>query len=391
MLKKAFPWARLYTLRQPVQFDELGEILEEIWASHSQRRQSAPPAIVDGLVGASSHIAEITKLVERVAPSAATVLITGESGTGKEVVARRIHRLSGRKGQFVAINCGAIPEQLLESELFGYERGAFTGALSRRIGRFELAHGGTLFLDEIGDMPMPMQVKLLRVLQEHVIERVGGTESIPVDVRIVAATHRDLPRRIEEGLFREDLYYRLNVFPIEIPPLRERPEDIPPLVQEMIARIHDRYGVRVYFTDDAMAVLRAYSWPGNARELGNLIERLAVIRPDATIDAAMLPWPLRPQDDARADELEDAPATGAAALPPSGLDLKAHLADVEREIIRAALERSGGVVQRAAEELGLRRTTLVEKINRHGLRARDAGDDGNDADVPGRKSGEATV
>src|SRR5690606_15686199 len=211
MLSKAFPWARLYTLRQPVQFDELGELLEEIWAAHSPRRQPCDAHVADGLVGESRHIARITTLIERVATSGATVLFTGESGTGKEVVARRIHHLSGRKGQFVAINCGAIPEQLLESELFGYERGAFTGAVARRIGRFELAHGGTLFLDEIGDMPMPMQVKLLRVLQEHVIERVGGTESIEVDVRIVAATHRDLPRRIEEGLFREDLYYRLNV------------------------------------------------------------------------------------------------------------------------------------------------------------------------------------
>ncbi|HLT90937.1 MAG TPA: sigma 54-interacting transcriptional regulator [Woeseiaceae bacterium] len=373
MLSKAFPWARLYTLRQPVQFDELGELLEEIWAAHSPRRQPGDAHVADGLVGESRHIARITTLIERVATSGATVLITGESGTGKEVVARRIHHLSGRKGQFVAINCGAIPEQLLESELFGYERGAFTGAVARRIGRFELAHGGTLFLDEIGDMPMPMQVKLLRVLQEHVIERVGGTESIEVDVRIVAATHRDLPRRIEEGLFREDLYYRLNVFPIEIPPLRERPEDIPPLVHEMIGRMHARYGVRLHFTNDAMAALSAYSWPGNARELGNFIERLAVIRPHARIDADALPWPFRqdePADEAAAAEEIVAPP--GHSLPAEGLDLKAHLAGVERDLISAALERAGGVVQRAADELGVRRTTLVEKINRYGLRVRDA-------------------
>src|SRR5690606_24956473 len=218
----------------------------------------------------------------------------------------------------------------------------------------------------------------------HVVERLGGTESIPVDVRIVAATHRDLLRRIEEGLFREDLYYRLNVFPIEIPPLRERPEDVPPLVQEMIARIHDRYGVGVHFTEDAMALLCAYSWPGNARELGNLIERLAVIRPGATIDAGMLPWPLRGSDDAR-EEHDVVPADAAgAALPADGLDLKAHLADVERAMIRAALARSGGVVQRAADELGLRRTTLVEKINRHGLRTAEIGDDCEEPDTAGR-------
>ncbi len=372
MLKKAFPWARLYTLAQPVRFDELGDLLEEIWTSHSQRRHESGHSTADRLAGESEHIARIASLVERVAPSAATVLITGESGTGKEVVARRVHALSGRSGQFVAVNCGAIPEQLLESELFGYERGAFTGAVGRRAGRFELAQGGTLFLDEIGDMPLAMQVKLLRVLQERAVERVGGTESIPVDVRVIAATHRDLPRRIEEGLFREDLYYRLSVFPIEIPPLRERPEDIAPLANEMIERVHQRYGVRLHFTDGAMAALSAYRWPGNARELGNLIERLAVIRPNARIDADMLPWPLRPEADAQPPAEAAPPASaGPHALPEDGLDLKAHLAALERRMISAALDRSGGVVQKAADDLGIRRTTLVEKIQRYELRTRD--------------------
>ncbi len=369
MLKKAFPWARLYTLGHPVQIDELGDILDDIWTAHSPLRQIGSPAMPDdGLVGVSEGMRQIVSLVERVAPSSATVLITGESGTGKEVVARRIHRLSGRRGQFVAVNCGAIPEQLLESELFGYERGAFTGAVSRRVGRFELADGGTLFLDEIGDMAMPMQVKLLRVLQERVVERVGGGESIPVDVRVVAATHRDLPARIEAGLFREDLYYRLNVFPIEIAPLRERPDDVAPLVSEMIERVQRRYGVRLHIADDAVTALREYSWPGNARELGNLIERLAVTRPNGRIDAATLPWPLRPQaePDPLAEAAEASPPDGP--LPADGLDLKQHLEMLERRMISQALERAGGVVQQAANELGIRRTTLVEKISRYNLR-----------------------
>lgn len=372
MLKEEFPWARLYALKFPVQFDELGDVLEEIWASHSQRRRedSLPP--VEHLVGESGDIKIIESLVQRVAPSNATVLITGESGTGKEVVSQQIHRRSGRKGAFVAINCGAIPEQLLESELFGHERGAFTGAVTRRIGRFELADGGTVFLDEIGDMPMPMQVKLLRVLQERVIERVGGGIPIPVDVRVIAATHRDLLRQIEHGRFREDLYYRLSVFPIEISPLRHRSEDIPLLVREMIARVHDRYGVQLQIEDDAMQVLREYSWPGNARELGNLIERLAVVRPNGRIDAAALPWPLRPRSqgmDTDNDDLAVPFIGGTEQLPADGLDLKQHLAGLERDMISSALEHSDGVVQLAADKLGMRRTTLVEKINRYNLRS----------------------
>jgi sigma-54 specific flagellar transcriptional regulator A len=370
MLRKEFPWARFYALKCPIQFDELGNLLEEIWSSHSPCRHDDSQRTGDEpIIGESSAIRSIQTLLERVAPSMATVLITGESGTGKEVVVRQLHRLSGRKGAFVAINCGAIPEHLLESELFGHERGAFTGAVTRRIGRFELAHGGTIFLDEIGDMPMPMQVKLLRVLQERVIERVGGTAGIPVDVRIVAATHRDLPERIKEGGFREDLYYRLSVFPIEIPPLRERSEDVAPLVREMIERVYGRYGVRLNITADAMTVLQQYSWPGNARELANLIERLAVMRPDGRVDAAALPWPLRP---VRPQPVEPQDAADgidqASTLPAGGLDLKRHLASLERDLISAALERADGVVQQAADDLGVRRTTLVEKINRLKLR-----------------------
>lgn len=372
MPKKEFPWARIYALEYPVQFDELGDVLEEIWASHSPRRHDEGRSSGERLVGESDDIKTVESLARRVAPSGATVLITGESGTGKEVVAQQIHRFSGRKGAFVPINCGAIPEQLLESELFGHERGAFTGAATRRVGRFELADGGTIFLDEIGDMPMPMQVKLLRVLQERVIERVGGETSIPVDVRVIAATHRDLPREIEEGRFREDLYYRLSVFPIEISPLRDRPEDIPPLVGEMMGRVYDRYGVRLQISDDVMPALQEYSWPGNARELGNLIERLAVVRPNGRIDADSLPWPLRPKPsvpEVANDHVVVHFMGRAQKLPADGLDLKEHLAGLEREMISSALERSDGVVQQAADELGMRRTTLVEKINRYKLRS----------------------
>lgn len=371
MLRNEFPWARFYDLRSPVQFDELGSVLEEIRASHTRHRHEHPETQHESIIGDSAPIKSIRSLLERVAPSQATVLITGESGTGKEVVVRQIHRLSGREGAFVAINCGAIPEHLLESELFGHERGAFTGALTRRIGRFELAKGGTIFLDEIGDMPMPMQVKLLRVLQERVIERVGGTASIPVDVRVVAATHRDLPELIEEGRFREDLYYRLNVFPIEIPPLRERIEDIAPLVREMTGRVFRRYGMRLDVTAEAIAVLEQYAWPGNARELANLVERLAVMRPNGTIDVDSLPWPLRQAPASPVDatvRVEGTLPSAAAGLPAGGLDLKEYLAGLERDMIRSALERADGVVQQAADELGVRRTTLVEKINRHKLR-----------------------
>ncbi|MEQ9563805.1 MAG: sigma 54-interacting transcriptional regulator, partial [Woeseiaceae bacterium] len=246
------------------------------------------------------------------------------------------------------------------------------GAVSARAGRFEMAQGGTLFLDEIGDMPLPMQVKLLRVLQERVLERVGGARSIPVDIRVVAATHRDLQKRIEEGSFREDLFYRLSVFLIEIPPLRERPEDIAPLVTELSERVRRRLGFAVYLTDAAMQVLRDYAWPGNVRELSNLVERLAVIKPNGMVDSSELPWPLRTVDvkpSVIASSLRaaasDVPSSGAyATLPQSGVDLRKYLAEVEQRAIEKALENANGVVQKAADLLGMGRTTLVEKIKR---------------------------
>jgi sigma-54 specific flagellar transcriptional regulator A len=374
VLESQFPWARIYALKYPVRFDELGGVLDEIRASHSQHRddhKQVPDS--GGLIGNSAATNLVRSLVDRVAPSHATVLINGESGTGKEVVARLIHEQSGRKGAFVAINCGAIPEYLLESELFGHEKGAFTGAVAARAGRFEQAQGGTLFLDEIGDMPLQMQVKLLRVLQERVLERVGGNRSMPIDIRVVAATHRDLQKRIVVGSFREDLFYRLSVFPIEIPSLRERPEDIPPLVAELSERVHRKLGFSVYLSDEAMQVLQDYSWPGNVRELSNLVERLAVIKPNGLINSDELPWPLRdvelqpsvvPGTHGNGKTQDDLPSGLYAKLPQAGVDLKKYLADVEQRAIEAALENAHGVVQKAADLLGMGRTTLVEKIKR---------------------------
>jgi len=374
-LHKEYPWARLHSLRYPVRLDALGEVLEEIRASHRRTDHSDPKPGGCQLIGNSRDTDVVRRLIEQVAPSPATVLISGESGTGKEVVARQIHEQSGRNGPFVAVNCGAIPEHLLESELFGHERGAFTGAVSARAGRFEQAKGGTFFLDEIGDMPTVMQVKLLRVLEERVIERVGSADSIPVDVRLVAATHRDLARRIETGKFREDLYYRLSVFPIEISPLRDRADDIEPLVDEFVHRLCADKSVGLRISEDAMSVLKRYAWPGNVRELANLIERLVVVRPNGIVREGDLPWPIvERQEPTAAPEivgckLSTVSGGGPAKLPSGGLDLKSYLAKIEQDMIHQALVESDGVVQRAAELLGVGRTTLVEKIRRYELKS----------------------
>ncbi len=367
-LRKQYPWARLHSLDYPVRLDALGEVLEEIRSSHSPVHLETASLKSERLIGGSEDMHLVKRLVEKVAPSMATVLITGESGTGKEVVARQIHDLSGRDGPFIAVNCGAIPEHLLESELFGHERGAFTGAVSARAGRFEQAKGGTFFLDEIGDMPPVMQVKLLRVLEERVVERVGGTKSIPVDVRLVAATHRDLPERIDEGKFREDLYYRLSVFPIEISPLKDRPADVRPLIIEFTQRLRDAHGVTVKLTEAALQLLEDYDWPGNVRELSNLIERLAVTRPNGIVDARDLPWPIAEEAAEELDSSDSATTSTQVQLPREGLDLKRYLADIERDMIVRALDESDGVVQHAAKKLGIGRTTLVEKIRRYEIR-----------------------
>ena len=365
-LKHKYPWARLHELNSPVSFDALGEVLEEISAAHRQSRHDPVVDRSTRLIGDSDDMEVVRQLIDKVAPSLATVLVTGESGTGKEVIARRIHELSGRKGPFVAVNCGAIPEHLLESELFGHEKGAFTGADRARAGRFEQANGGTFFLDEIGDMPSVMQVKLLRVLEERVVERVGGTKSIPVDVRLVAATHRDLPARIDEGAFREDLYYRLSVFPIDVSPLRERPEDVRALVNEFIERMRREGSGSLLLTEAAMNALEAYDWPGNVRELVNLIERLVVTRPNGIVDIPDLPASITGES-AREDSSPEAANSAEqtlANLPEDGIDLKQYLARIEKRLIDQALEESNGVVQHAAKKLGIGRTTLVEKMRR---------------------------
>ena len=350
-----FPWAKIYEVKDPMQIDELGDVLDEIWAQHSKHRRdrslSDPSA---RLVGESAPMQEVRSLIEKVAGSQATVLIRGESGTGKEVVAREIHRQSGRDGEFIAVNCGAIPDNLLESELFGHEKGAFTDAASRKIGQFERANGGTIFLDEIGDMPANMQVKLLRVLQERVIERVGGGEPINIDVRVLAATHQDLSRMIDNGSFREDLYYRLNVFPIDIPALVERTSDIPLLIDELVRRLRVLHQASIQFSDEAMESLQSYSWPGNVRELANLVERLSVVKTHGTVNNSDLPARLRTDDDDEPSELD-----------MINVSLKQHLSEIEKRLIRDALSQSAGVVAQAAQLLGVGRTTLVEKIRRY--------------------------
>ncbi|WP_199609250.1 sigma-54 dependent transcriptional regulator [Flocculibacter collagenilyticus] len=350
-----------------------------------------------GLIGHTPCMKEIRFLIQQVATTDANVLILGDSGTGKEVVARNIHLLSKRSnGPFVPVNCGAIPGELLESELFGHEKGAFTGAISARKGRFELAQGGTLFLDEIGDMPLQMQVKLLRVLQERIYERVGGTKAINADVRILAATHRSLEQMIESGKFREDLYYRLNVFPIETPSLQERADDIPMLIDELLKRLDSEMTQALKFTDRALESLKMHQWSGNVRELSNLVERMAIMYPSQVIDVTELPRkyqhidvdayvPEYPDEiaehnalmdlfsDASEDEIENenisdvSDAINLGLLPPEGINLKEHLADLEVSFITQALDQHDYVVARAADVLGLRRTTLVEKMKKYNL------------------------
>ena len=332
------------------------------------------------LVGTSAEVQGIRQIMGQVADKEVTVLITGESGTGKEVVARNLHMNSSRAGKpFVPINCGTIPPELLESELFGHEKGAFTGAIATRIGRFELAEGGTLFLDEIGDMPLPMQVKLLRVLQEHCYERVGGTHTIKTDVRIFAATHKNLETMIEAGTFRQDLYYRVNVFPIEMPALRERADDIPFLLNELISRLeHEKRG-SVRFNSSAIASMCRHPWPGNVRELANLVERMAILHPHGIVGVNDLPPKFRHLAEDEIVSMEILPVLQAPAstdprvgsrqalLPLNGLDLKEYLANLEKDLIEQALNDSGGIVARAADRLSIRRRTLVEKMRKYDM------------------------
>ena len=325
--------------------------------------------------GHSRKMVFVRRLVEQVAGFNANVLITGESGTGKEWTARCIHEMSPRRDKpFIPVNCGAIPAELMESELFGHEKGAFTGAVASRIGRFEAAEGGTLFLDEIGDMSLSMQVKLLRVLQERVFERVGSNQSRPTDVRIIAATHRNLEEEIMLNNFREDLYYRLNVFPIELPPLRERLEDLGELVDSSLQRCADNGLEPVQLTDTALGALSAYEWPGNVRELSNLMERLCILYPGGKVDQRLLPQRYTSGD----ITVPDVPVMPTDALPNAaspadvvaacnGMPLKDYLESIEIALIDAALKDSGGIVAHAADKLQIRRTTLSEKMKRYGI------------------------
>ena len=365
---------------KPFQIDELLHVLD---SAMEQRRLKSENAYLrsqleeryrfEGIVGKSRPMERLFQLLETVAPTNSTILITGETGTGKEVVARAIHHNSARRvHRFVALNCSAIPETLLEAELFGHVRGAFTGAVGNRQGRLEQAHKGTLFLDEVGTMSVGLQMKLLRVLQEREFERVGDSHTIKVDVRVIAATNSDLAKLVAEGQFREDLFYRLNVIPVQLPALRERTEDIPLLVQHFLAKFEAERDARaaeggpgtpaeplprVTVSQEAMRRLMAYHWPGNVRQLENGIERaVAFTAGRSQIDVADLP--------VEAQQAQESTAASAVTLPEDGLDLDAFVANIERELIQRSLERTGGNKGQAARLLKLKRTTLVEKLKR---------------------------
>jgi len=354
-------------ITKPFQFDQLLHVLA---SALEQRRLRSENAYLrsqledryrfEGLVGRSRQMRELFDLLETVSASTSTVLVTGETGTGKELAARAIHHNSRRRAhRFVALNCSAVPETLLEAELFGHVRGAYTGAVANRAGRFEIADRGTLFLDEVGTMSVALQAKLLRVLQERELERIGDTRTIKIDVRVIAATNADLPQLVQDGLFREDLYYRLNVIPIGLPPLRERREDIPLLVRHFVNRLSQQQtpAGEVTVTQEAMRRMMAYGWPGNIRQLENAVERALALGGERTqIDVEDLP-----------PELKNSAALEqpvAVTLPDGGVELPAFIANIERGLISQALNETDGNKQRAAQLLGLKRTTLVEKVRR---------------------------
>ncbi len=402
------------TLSEAPSYDELVSLLHYSQSFRAMRKYAqkseSSNTLIKMLVGKAPAMTLVRRLIEQVAKTDANVLVLGESGTGKEVVARAIHGISNRADKpFVPVNCGAIPGELLESELFGHEKGAFTGAFAARQGRFELANGGTLFLDEIGDMPLQMQVKLLRVLQERKFERVGSNKTIEANVRIIAATHQDLEKMVEEHTFREDLFYRLNVFPIETPPLRYRQDDIPLLVQELVNRHSKEQKGTIRFTQGAMQTLMQNEWKGNVRELSNLVERLLILHPNEIVDVGDLPPKYRgiakiDDPNAEREALLDAFSTPdffgtenffgdednqpidlpplpviegeddlAKAFTPTltqeGVNLKDMVSNIEISMIKQALDQCGGVVAKASEVLGLRRTTLVEKMKKYGISA----------------------
>ncbi len=361
---------------KPFQIDELLHVLD---SALEQRRLKSENAYLraqlearhrfEGLIGKSRAMTQLFQLLETIAPTHSTILVTGETGTGKEVVARAIHHSGGRRAhRFVALNCSAIPETLLEAELFGHVRGAFTGAVGNRQGRLEQAHKGTLFLDEVGTMSAALQMKLLRVLQEREFERVGDSHTTKVDVRVIAATNSDLSRLVAEGQFREDLFYRLNVIPVRLPPLRERKEDIPLLVQHFLDKFQaerqaDAASPRpatppeLAVSQEGMRRLMAYQWPGNVRQLENAVERaVAFTAGRSRIDVEDLPIEVQ--------QAQQLPLSSGVSLPDAGIDLDLFVADIERELIQRSLERTGGNKGQAAKLLNLKRTTLVEKLKR---------------------------
>ncbi len=355
-------------LKKPFRREELLVALakaKEVLAIQSENaslRQRLQGQREQFILGVSPGINKVREIIKKVADTDSTVLILGESGTGKELVAKELHRQSSRYNKpFIPINCGAIPEDLLESELFGYEKGAFTGAISTRIGRFEAANHGTVFLDEIGDMSMGLQVKILRVLQEREFERIGGNSTIKVDIRVLAATNQDLDKAVEERRFREDLYYRLNVIPISLPPLRTRGEDIALLCRYFLDALSTRKNKIIStIAADAMEALNEYAWPGNVREMVNIMERLIVLNETGTITLDDLPSTITKN---KADIFQSPMAT----LPSDGLDFNLAVDDFERRLIKSALSRADGVKKKAADYLNLNRTTLIEKMKRKGL------------------------
>jgi two-component system, NtrC family, response regulator AtoC len=361
-------------LEKPFEQEQIRQVVAKAISTYALSRKDARPEEPSErgrfrLVGQSPAIRQIYGVVEKVANTPSTVLISGESGTGKELIARALHENSTRHaGPFIKINCAAIPKTLMESELFGYDKGAFTGAVGAKPGRFELAHGGTLFLDEIGEIPVEMQVKLLRVLQESEFERVGGIKTIKVDVRLVTATNRDLLEEIAAGNFREDLFYRLNVVPIQIPPLRERREDIPLLAEHFIAKFNERLKKQIVsISPEAVAELVGYNWPGNIRELENLMERTILFCEGPEIGVSDLPPEIvgaaPTPASAAAGEGEPRPAAGSLKEA-----VRAETERVERELIQRALDATGGNVTQAARKLKISRKSLQTKMKELGLR-----------------------